>query len=115
MSFDAAADDNYVAEGDRQELNLPIIAKSTKAVFITNGSAKQGKHETELTLDEVSTKARVTDSFETFRTTLISGSKVVDDGNTAILDRKRVKVHEDEDVLILVKGKPVMIEKRDAN
>ena len=92
-------------------MDLHIKRKSTKEVFVANGRAEQGKHETELPLKGLSLKASAAASFKLFCTTLISGSKVVDDGNTAILDRQGVKVYKDEDVLILVKGKPVMIGK----
>ena len=96
-------------------MDLPIKRKSTKEVFVANASTKQGKHKTELPLEGLSLKARAADNSEAFRTTLISGSKGVDNGSTEILDRHGVKVYKDEDVLILVKGKPVMIEKQDNN
>ena len=114
-SFDMTSDSNYITKDDQRELNLPIKEYSTKEVFVANGSVMQGKHATKLPLKGLSPEARVEYSFIFFHSTLISSSKVVDDGNTAILDRQGVKVYKDEDVLILVKGKPVMIGKRDSH
>lgn len=48
-----------------------------------------------------------------FYITLIGISKVVDNENTAIIDRQGVMVYKDEDILILVKDKPVMVGKRE--
>ena len=113
-TFDTGADDNYITENDRQKLQLPIKGDSSKQVSVANGHVEQGKHETELPLEGLSPTAKAADSFESFHTTLISGSKVVDDGNTVILDQQGVKVYTDEDVLILVRGKPIMIGTRDS-
>ena len=112
-TFDTGSDGNYITEKDRQKLQLPITGDSDKRVSVANGHVEQGKHETELPLEGLSPTAKTADSFESFHTTLISGSKVVDDGNTAILDQQGVRVFADKDVLILVQGKPIMIGTRD--
>lgn len=96
-------------------MDLPIKGDSTKKVFVTNGSAEQGKYATKLPLEGLSLQARAVYSFELIRTTLISSSKVVDNGDIAILDRQVVKVYKDEDMLILVKGNPVMLGKQDSH
>ena len=93
---------------------MPFKGNSSKQVSVANGHVEQGKHETELPFEGLSPAAKAADSFASFHTTLISGSKVVDDGNTAILDQQGVKVFADEDVLILVQGKPIMIGTRDS-
>ena len=109
-SFNTVAGDNYVAERGQRKLDLRIKGDSIKEVFVANKSAEKGKHETELSLKGLSLKSRAADSFELFHTTLISDSKGVDNSNTTILDR-----HKNEDVLILMKGKPAMVGKLDSH
>ena len=70
------------------------MVDSTKEVFVTNESAEQGKHATKLTLERLSSETRAGGSFTLFQTTLISGLRVVNNGNTAILDRQGVKVYK---------------------
>lgn len=48
--LDSGADGHYVAETDRQVLNLPILRHSTKQVAVANGSVEQGKHRIRLPL-----------------------------------------------------------------
>ena len=44
---------------------------------------------------------------------VISGNKVVDDGNMAILDGNKITMYADTNVFVLVKGKPILIGKQD--
>lgn len=112
-AFDTGADNNFVSEQHRSELGLPDLGKSSKLVRVANGGIEHGKVRTQLPFEGLSEQARRADSFDTFHTTLISGQRVVDDGNKVILDDKGVKVYKSEDVLILVRGKPIMVGKRD--
>ncbi|EJK62273.1 hypothetical protein THAOC_17120, partial [Thalassiosira oceanica] len=114
-TFDSGADNHYVAESDRQQLALPILRASTKRVRVANGEIETGKHRTMLPIDGLSEEGRSADSFDQFGTTLLSVGRTTDDGNTAIFNSSGVSVHRDRDVLILVKGKPVMIGRRDDN
>ena len=80
---------------------------------MVNERGERGNYATKLPLEGLSPEARAADNFGLFPITLISSAKVVDDGITAILDKQGVKIRKDEDVLILVKGKPIMVDKRD--
>ena len=114
-TFDTGADGDFITENDLQKLQLPIKGDSDKQVSVANGHVEQGKHETELPFEGLSPTAKAADSFELFHTTLISSSNIVDDGNTAILNQKGVKVlFADKDVLILVQAKPIMIGTHDS-
>ena len=68
---------------------------------------------TPLPIPQLSKAAAEAHTFEDFPTSLLSVGKVNDDGNVSIFTRKGVTVHKEEDVLITVKGYPVMIGKRD--
>lgn len=92
-SFDRVTEDNFIPVDDLKEFDLLITEDSHKPVCVANGHVKQGKHKTKLLLKRLSPKARAGDSFELLRTTLISGSKVVSDESTAILDRQEVEVY----------------------
>lgn len=96
-------------------MDLLIKGDLHKPVSVVNGYIEQGKDASKPPLEGLSHKAKAGDSFVLVHTTLISSNKVVDNSNTSILDRQGVKVYKDEDILILVKGKPVMVGKYDRN
>ena len=68
---------------------------------------------TPLPIPQLSKAAAEGHTFEDFPTSLLSVGKVNDDGNVSIFTKQGVKVHKEKDVLITVKGQPVMIGKRD--
>ena len=68
---------------------------------------------TPLPIPHLSKAAAEAHTFEDFPTLLMSVGKVKDDGSVSVFTRKGVTVHKEEDVLITVKGQPVMIGKQD--
>lgn len=112
-SLDSAADDHFVTEEDRIALNLPILGPSMKRVAVANGGIEQGKYQTILPLPNLPPEARLCDSFDSFSNSLISVGRLADAGTTSIFTKTGVEVHKDEDVLILVSGKPLLVGKRD--
>eukprot|EP00984_Skeletonema_dohrnii_P002295 scaffold797_cov118-Skeletonema_dohrnii-CCMP3373.AAC.10 len=113
-SYDSAADGHYVAEDDRKKLNLPILRPSIKKVTVADGGIQAGKHQTMLPLHGLPEETKTGDSFDHFGTTLLSVGKVADAGNTSIFTRTGVNVYKEEDVLILVRGEPILVGKRDS-
>ncbi|KAL7439594.1 hypothetical protein ACHAXM_007602 [Skeletonema potamos] len=112
-SLDSAADDHFVTEEDRIALNLPILGPSMKRVAVANGGIEQGKYQTILPLPNLPPEARLGDSFDSFSNSLISVGRLAGAGTTSIFTKTGVEVHKDEDVLILVSGKPLLVGKRD--
>ena len=64
---------------------------------------------TPLHIPQLSKAAAEAHTFEDFPTSLLSVSKVNNDGNVSIFTKQGVTVHTEEEVLITVKGQPVMI------
>ncbi len=115
-SYDSAADGHYTTEVDRAILNMPILRPSSKRVAVANGGVETGINRTVLPLpDSIPFKTREGDSFSSFTNTLISVGRMADAGFTSIFNKDGVQVVKDEDVLLTLKGKPVMIGIRDNN
>ena len=115
-SYDSAADGNYTTEVDRATLNMPILRPSTKRVAVANGKVEHGVHRTVLPLpDSIPSEIRQGDSFNSFTNTLLSVGRMANAGYTSIFTKHGVQVIKDEDVLIRLQGKPVMIGIRDEN
>jgi hypothetical protein len=113
VTYDSGADDNYMSESDRANARLPILRKSSKRVNVANGGLSKATNVTPLPIPGLSKAAAEAHTFKDFPTSLLSVGKVNDDGNVSIFTRKGVSVHKEEDVLITVKGQPVMIGRRD--
>ena len=90
-----------------------ILRKSTKRVNVANGGTSTATNVTPLAIPRLSKAAEEAHTFEDFPTSLLSVGKVNNDGNVSLFTRQGVTVHKEEDVLITVKGQPVMIGKRD--
>ena len=113
VTYDSGADSNYISETNRAKAGPPILCTSTKRVGVANGGKSTGKYRTRLPIPNLSLAAAEADSFQDFPMSLLSVGKVEDDGNVSIFDKDGVKVYAKEDVLIMCKGKPIMIGKRD--
>lgn len=110
---DSGADKHYITEDDRQEADLPILGKSTKQVGVANGGISEGRHITKLPFELLSAKARLADTFDDFKHSLLSIGLIADDNNMAIFLKDDVKIYREQDVLITCKGKPLLVGVRD--
>eukprot|EP00984_Skeletonema_dohrnii_P011431 scaffold4568_cov78-Skeletonema_dohrnii-CCMP3373.AAC.1 len=112
-SYDSAADAHYVAAKHQDELLLPILRLSTKMVTVANGQPEKGEYRTRLPIPNVPPEVAEADTFKNFQNTLISVGQMANAGCISIFHRKGVDVYKEEDILITVKGKPVMMGIRD--
>ena len=102
-----------MSEADRTKLGLPILCEPTKRVKVANGESSKGRHVTALSFPQLSEKALETDTFDEFKTSLMSVGKMEDDGNRSVFTKDDAKVYKEEDVLITCKGKPILVGRRD--
>jgi hypothetical protein len=70
---------------------------------------------TKLPFERLSSKAAEAHEFPDFPDSLMSVGKTNDDGNVSIFTRDGVTVHREEDVLITLRGEPILVGVRDAN
>ena len=82
---------------------------------VADSNACRGKHVTKLPIPGLSPKATEADTFDTFPDSLLSVGKVADDGAISIFTSTGVSVHNERDVLITCKGKPILIGARDSS
>ena len=113
ITYESGADGNYVSEKDRARLGMPILRQSKRRVGVANGGAIKGKFVTRLSFPQLSKKAAEADTFDEFKTSLMSVGKTSDDGNVSVFTKEAVKIYKEEDVLITCKGEPILIVKRD--
>ena len=113
VTYNSGTDDNYISEKDQERARLPALRRSTKWVGVANGGESTGKYRTRLPIKKLSPVAAEADSFQDFPTSLLSVGKVAEDGNVSVFDKNGVAVYTERDVLITVKGEPIMIGKRD--
>ena len=102
-----------MSEDDRARLRLPILHASTKRVGVANGAASKGKVVTKLPFPQLSDEAAEADTFDEFKTSLMSVGKTADDGNVSVFTKDDVKVYKEQDILITCKGAPILIGIRD--
>ena len=91
VTYDSGAHGNYMSEEDRAKRGLPILQKSTKRVKAANGGMSQGKHVTALPFPQLSEKAAEADTFDDFKTSLMSVGKTDDDGHVSMFTKEGVK------------------------
>ena len=115
VTYDSGADGHYISERDRATARLPILRQSTRLVGVADGNTCRGKHVTKLPIPGLSPKAMKKDTFDTFPDSLLSVGKVVDDGAISIFTSTGVSVHNEHDVLVTCKGKPILIGARDSS
>ena len=96
VTYDSRADRNYMSEEDRAKLGLPILRKSSKRVKSANGGASTGRHVTALPFPQLSGKAAEADTFDEFKTSLMSVGKTADDGNVSVFTNEGVKVYKEK-------------------
>ena len=101
VTYDSGADGNYISEDDRLRAGMPILRRSTKRVGVANAGTSKGRWETELTFPKLSKEADKADSFSNFPTSLMSVDRTNDNGIVAIFTKDGVRVHKEEDVLIM--------------
>ena len=109
LVYDLGADGHFPTEELRKVAGLKVIHKSTKRVLVADGHINHGEQEVELSFEGLSTKARTGDTFERFRESLMSVGKVNDNGNISIFTKNDVTVYKEKDVLIICKGKPILV------
>ena len=108
-TLDSGNDKNCLPEQARLHLGLPILRKSHRRIGVANGGISHGKYKTKLPIEGISDKAAMADTFDDFDTSLISVSALAGDNKVSIFTKDGVSVHNEEDVLIRVKKKPIMI------
>ena len=113
LTYDSGADGNYVIKRDRAKLGLPILRKSHKRVGVANGGISTGKHVTRLPFEQLSDETVEADTFDEFKTSLMSVGKTADNGNVSVFTERDVKVYKEADVLITCKRKPILLGRRD--
>ena len=111
--YDSGADGHYITEEDRKQAKLSILRKSSKKVNVANGETCKEKFTTQLPFESLSMSARTADTFTEFPHSLMSVGKIADDGTISIFTKSGVTVHKEQDVLIRMKGKPILIGVRD--
>ena len=109
VTYNSGADGHYMSEEDRAKLGLPILWESTKRVRSANEGASKGNHMTALPFPQLSRKAAEADTFDEFKTSLMSVGKTADDGNVSVFTKEGVKIYKEEDVLITCKGEPILM------
>ncbi len=109
ITYDSGANGNYLSERDCVQAGLPISKVSTRKVGVANGGTSQAQHITQLPFQKLLTRARQTNTFPDFPTSLMSVDKTSNDGTILIFNKTGVTVHREEDVLITCKGKPILI------
>ena len=113
VTYNSGADGNYMSEADRTKLGLPIFCESTNRVKVANGEASKDKHVTALPFPKLSKKAAEADTFNEFKTSLMSVGKTTDEGNVSVFTKEGVKIYKEEDVLITCKGEPILVGRHD--
>ncbi len=108
-SLDSGANNHYISEDDRKQLNLPILRKSSRRMGVANGGTSRGIHVTQLPFESLSQKASQADTFRDFPDSLISVGQLAYDETISIFLKEGVSVHKEEDVLITVKNEPLLI------
>ena len=108
VTYDSGADGNYMSETNRAKLGLPILCESTKKGKVANGEASKGKHVTALPFPQLSEKAAEADTFDEFKTSLMSVGNMADEGKVSVFTEEDVKIYKEEDVLIACKGEPIL-------
>ena len=107
--YDSGTDGHYITEEDRKQVQLPILRRSIKKVNVANGETCKAQFTTQLLFKALSKSARAADTFKEFPHSLMSIGKTADDGTISIFTKGGVTVHKEQDVLIRMKGKPILI------
>ncbi len=115
VTYDSGADGHYISEKDQCKAGLPILRTSTRMVGVPNGGTSKAKYVTQLPFRQLSAQATQADTFQDFPTSLMSVGKTADDGTVSVFTKEGVNVFKEEDVLIICKGKPILIGVRDSH
>ena len=111
--YDKGAHGHYITKEDCKQAQLPILRRSSKKVNVANGETCKAKFTTQLPFQSLSTSARAADTFTEFPHSLMSVGKTANDNTISIFTKSEVTVHKERDVLIQMKGKPILIGVRD--
>ncbi len=109
VTYDSGTDSHYISEKDHRKAGLPIIQKSTGRVGVANGGVSQAKFVTQLPFKDLSAKPKQADTFQDFPSSLMSIGKTSNNGTISIFTKNGATVHKETDVLIICKGKPILI------
>jgi hypothetical protein len=111
VTYNLGADNNYLSKANRAKAHIPILQKSTKRVNVANGGTSTATNVTPLPIPRLSKAAAEAPTFKDSLASLLSVGKSNDDSNVSIFTKQGVTVHKEEDMVITVKGQPVMIGK----
>ena len=106
--YDSGADRHCIIEEDRQRAQLPIIGKSIKKVNVANGETCKAQFTTQLPFKALSKQARAADTFKEFPHSLMSVGKTANNGAISTFTKSGVTVHKEHNVLMQMKGKPIL-------
>ena len=112
-TYDSGADRNYVREEDRKRAGWRILRQSARKFNVVNGGQSKGNYVTAIPIPGLSRQAAEDDTFDSFPQSLVSVVKTNNDSNVSIFKNTGITVHKEDDVLIICKGAPIMIDKRD--
>ena len=106
LVIDSGATSNFVPE----EMELPKKGKSNKEVYLPDNTKLQVTYRTELPLEQLSKKARVTDIIPGLKTPLVSVNKMAEEGYTTIFHpgEEGVTVHKHGTVFITTTEPPIL-------
>ena len=113
ITYDSGTDNHYMSEAERIVLGLPILRPSHKRVAVANGGTSKGKYVTRLPFPQLSKATSDADTFEAFPSSLMRFGKTSDDGNVSIFTDEKLHVYKEVYFLIICRGKPILIGKRD--
>ena len=100
-----------MSEADRKELALPILREFTRQIGVANGGTRKWRRVTQLPFQQLSKKVAEADTFNKFKTSLMSVGRIADDDNISVFTAEDVKVFKEKDSLIICKGEPILIGK----
>ncbi len=115
VTYDSGADEHYISKTDRRRAHLPILRRSNRTVGVANGTACRGTNVTQLPVPVLKPTATEADTFTKFPNSLMRVGKTLDAGTISIFTKEGVTIHNEHDVLITCKGKPILIGERDEN
>jgi hypothetical protein len=107
--YDSGADGHFITEDNRKQAQLPILRKSINRVNVANGETCKAQFTTQLPFKALSKSARAANTFKEFPHSLMSVGKTAANGTISIFTKSGVTVHKKQDVLIQMKGKPILI------
>ena len=113
ITYDSGSNGNYLSKKGCITAGLPILRPSTRMVGVANGGTSHAQNVTGLLFHKLKAQAQQADTFQDFPTLLMSVGKTSDNGTISIFTKTGITVYKEKDVLIMCKGKPILIHVQD--